>query len=66
MNGYIAFWNGKRIEVHAKTAYEAQQVAAAQFGKRCKRWDVTVVLAEVVVNGQTQEVLHRTCDIWGD
>lgn len=46
MNGYVAFWQGKRLEVHANTAYEAQQKAAEAFGKRAKRWDVTVVLAE--------------------
>ena len=46
MNGYVAIWKGKRTEVHASTAYEAQQKAAAFFGKRAKRWDVTVVLAE--------------------
>lgn len=47
MNTYAAFCKGKRIEVQAKTAYAAQQQAAEQFGKRCKRWDVTVVLAEM-------------------
>jgi hypothetical protein len=47
MNGYAAFWNGKRIEVYAKTAYEAQQVAAEKLGKRCKRWDVAVVITEI-------------------
>ena len=44
--GYVAFWKGKRTEVRAATAYKAQEAAAAFFGKRCKRWDVTVVLAE--------------------
>lgn len=60
MNGYVAFWKGKRIEVHANTAYEAQQKAAEQFGKRCKRWDVSVVLAEAVIAGQYQAIVHST------
>lgn len=45
MNGYIAFWRGKRIEVYASTSYEAQQKAAALF-KAKKAYEVTVVLAE--------------------
>jgi len=59
VNGYVTFWKGKRIEVHAKTAYEAQQVAAAQFGKRCKRWEVTVVVAEIA----EQPVIHSTNEL---
>ena len=45
MNGYIAFYRGKQIEVYAATSYEAQQKAAALFKAR-KRYEVTVVLAE--------------------
>jgi hypothetical protein len=45
MNGYIAFYKGKRLEVHADSSYEAQQKAAAQFKTR-KSYEVTVVLAE--------------------
>lgn len=45
MNGYIAFYRGKQIEVHANTSYEAQQRAAAIFKAR-KPYEVTVVLAE--------------------
>jgi hypothetical protein len=45
MNGYIAFYKGKRIEVYAATSYEAQQKAAAQF-KAKKAYEVTVMLAE--------------------
>jgi len=45
MNGYIAFYKGRRIEVTAETSYQAQQIAAAKF--RAKHsYDVTVVLAE--------------------
>lgn len=45
MNGYIAFFNGKRIEVYANTSYEAQQKAAAIL-KAKKAYEVTVMLAE--------------------
>jgi len=31
MNGYIALYKGKQIEVYANTSYEAQQKASAQF-----------------------------------
>ena len=34
MNGYIAFYRGRKAEVHADTAYEAQQKAAALFKAR--------------------------------
>jgi hypothetical protein len=45
MNGYIAFWRGKRVEVYANTSYEAQQKAAAML-KAKKAYEVTVMLAE--------------------
>jgi hypothetical protein len=45
MNGYIAFYRGKKMEVHAETSYKAQQLAAAAF-KAKKSWEVTVMLAE--------------------
>jgi len=45
MNGYIAFYKGKKIEVHAETSYKAQIKAATIF-KAKKSYDVTVVLAE--------------------
>jgi hypothetical protein len=54
MNGYIAFYRGRKAEVHADTAYEAQQKAAALFKAR-KSYEVTVVLAEK--NGQ--QVTHN-------
>ena len=57
MNGYIAFYKGKRIEIYAKTSYEAQQIAAKQF-KAKKSYDVTVVLAEK--NGE--QVIHTAVD----
>ena len=53
MNGYIAFYNGKRKEVLANTIYEAQLLATAAFQKevkgrkRIKSWDVNIGLAEV-------------------
>ena len=47
MNGYVAIWKGKRIEVYADSTYEAQQKAQKEFGKRCKKgYEIAVVLAE--------------------
>lgn len=43
--GYLAFFNGKKTEVHADTSYEAQKLAAAYFRTK-KTSAVTVVLAE--------------------
>ena len=57
MNGYIAFYKGKRLEVHAETSYEALKKAAAAF-KAKKEYQVTVVLAEK--NGQ--QVVHTPID----
>lgn len=45
MNGYIAFYRGKRIEVYANTTFEAQKIAAEKFRAR-KTWEVDVHLAE--------------------
>ncbi len=45
MNGYIACYRGKQIEVRAATSYEAQTKAAAQFRAR-KSYEVTVYLCE--------------------
>jgi hypothetical protein len=45
MNGYIAFFRGKRIEVYAETSVAARDKAATMF-KAKKAYDVTVVLAE--------------------
>jgi len=57
MNGYIAFYNGKQIEVYADTSYEAQKTTIAQLRPpKSKQHMVTVVLAEK--NGQ--QVTHST------
>ena len=45
MNGYVCFYRGKRIEVHAPTTYNAQIKAAAIFKAR-KSYEVSVTLAE--------------------
>lgn len=47
MNGYIAFYKGRRTEVHADTSYAAQGKAAAFFKvPKKKEHEVTVMLAE--------------------
>lgn len=45
MNGYLAFYKGRKAEIHADTSYEAQQKAAAFF-KAKRSHEVTVVLCE--------------------
>ena len=55
MNGYIAFYKGRKAEVYAQTSYEAQQKAAALF-KAKKEYEVTVVLAEK----DSEQVVHST------
>jgi len=45
VNGYIAFYKNKKMEVYAETSYEAQQKAAKSF-KAKKSYEVTVVLCE--------------------
>lgn len=55
MNGYIAFYRGKQLEVLADSSYAAQQKAAALFKAR-KAYEVTVVLAE----RDGQQVEHST------
>ena len=59
MNTYEAFWKSQRTVVRADTAYEAQQKAALAFGKRCKRWDVTVVVAAI----GDKPVVHSTSSL---
>jgi len=45
MNGYIALYKGKQIEVYANTSYEAQRLASTQF-KAKKSYEVSVYLCE--------------------
>jgi hypothetical protein len=55
MNGYICFYNGKRVEVHADSLYAAKKLAIASFQVPKKKESmVSVVLAEV----NSQQVTH--------
>jgi hypothetical protein len=54
MNGYIAFYKGKQIEVYAETSFEAQKKAAEVF-KAKKRYDVVVHLCEK----DGKEIIHQ-------
>ena len=57
MNGYIAFYNGKQVEVYANTLYEAKQKAIAEFRVKAKQQhNVHVMLAE----RDGQQVVHST------
>jgi hypothetical protein len=54
LNGYIAFYKDKQIEVYATSSYQAQTIAAEMM-KAKKAYDVTVMLAEK--NGK--EIIHN-------
>lgn len=58
-NGYIAFYNNKRIELYAPSLYAAKLKAIEQFkAPKSKQHMVSVVLAEK--NGE--EVTHTPVD----
>lgn len=47
LNGYVCFYQGKRIEVYAESSYAAQVKAADQLKvKGMRRSAISVVLAE--------------------
>lgn len=58
MNGYIAFVEGKRHEIEAETAYEADRKARALYKGRKKYPSVAVVLAEK----DGEPVVHTAVD----
>lgn len=57
MNGYIAIYKGKRIEVFAESSYKAQCKAAEQF-KACKTHMVDVYLCQ---RADGSAVTQSTC-----
>lgn len=57
MNGYIAFYKDKRIEIYAETSIQARDIAAKKF-KAKKAYEVTVVLAEK----DGEQVIHTPTD----
>lgn len=61
LNGYIAYYKGKQLEVYAKTSYEAQEKAAEMF-KAKKSYEVTVMLAE---KASGEEVVHSGAELDG-
>ena len=59
-NGYIAFFNNRKVEVYADTRFKAQELAVAHFKPaKSKRHMVHVVIAE----SQGQPVIHSTASI---
>jgi len=59
MNGYIGFFNGRRVEIQANSLYEAKQEAVKHFRpSKSKAHMVHVHLAEK--NGET--VIHTAVD----
>ena len=58
--GYSCFYNGKKIEVYAKSSFAAQQEAAKIFKvKENKRYLISVVLCEL---GGGEQVTHIASD----
>lgn len=48
MNGYIAFYNQRRIEIYAASLFEAKQLAVTQFkAPKSKQHMIAVMLAEI-------------------
>lgn len=61
MNGYLAYYDGKKIEVYAKTSYEAQQKAIEILKPpKSKKHLVTVYLCE---REDGSQVVHSTASI---
>ena len=58
MNGYICFYKGKRLEVHADTLLAARDKAAAHFKAR-HAYAVICVLTEV----DGEQVTYRTVSL---
>lgn len=56
--GYVAHYKGRKMDVWAKTSYEAQKKAAAAFRAK-KSYDVTVMLAE---KPGGEQVVHTPVD----
>lgn len=46
MNGYIAFYKGKRLEVYEESIYKAQ-LKASEIFKAKRSYEVNIALAEV-------------------
>lgn len=49
-NGYVCIWQEKRIEVWAKSSYEARELAKNVFQsstrKKVNGWDIAIALCE--------------------
>lgn len=60
LNGYLAFFNGKQIEVYAASSYAAQQKAIAHFKPaKSKAHLVTAYLCEKA----GEPVVHSTASL---
>ena len=59
MNGYVAIWKNKRIDVYETTSYRAQEKAKEIFQsetrKKVNGWDIALALCEL--NGK--QVIHK-------
>lgn len=59
MNTYIAFYNGKEIQIEAETKYKAQLAAAKAFKvKQGQEYKVSVELVALGTGENAKEVVH--------
>jgi hypothetical protein len=59
MNSYLCFWRGKKVEVKAKTSYDAQTEAGLRM-KVKRPYEITTMLVELA---DGTEVTHSTATI---
>lgn len=61
MNGYICFYNSKRVEIYAETMFEARDKAAKTLKVKDKfAYRISVNLAEVDVDGPTARAVVQS------
>ena len=59
-NGYICFFNGKSVEIRAKSSFAAQQEAARILRvKESKQYLISVLFCE---SKEGEQITHRTSD----
>jgi len=58
MNGYVCFYNGKRIEIYADSLYAAKLKAIAEFkAPKSKQNLISVNLAELANGDEVKQVI---------
>lgn len=60
MNVYLAFWNGKQMEIRAATLLDAKKVAVSTWGVPATKWGQVAV--ELVRRADGTDVVHVAVD----